>query len=93
VSDEQGFGFDTHEVSLRRVVGNFVFVPTVSEKLDMAANLEITLLSPGPPGQLVSQPGDLDNRLKTLLNALKVPGVQDLPKDPPSQDQTPFSAY
>ena len=58
----------------------------------MIAELDLTLLRPGPPGNLIVQSGDIDNRLKTLLDALKIP------KEPtalaadeaPLQNETPF---
>ena len=45
----------------------------VAEKLQLVAELEISLLRPEPPGQIVNQGGDIDNRLKTLLDSLTVP--------------------
>lgn len=73
-------------------VGKFQFAPTVNAKLHMVANLTITLLRPEPPGQIITQSGDIDNRLKTLLDALKVPSQpDDLPsKAAPSEDESPF---
>ena len=49
------------------------FVPLVVEKWGLLCNLDITFLRPGSPGQIVSEGGDIDNRLKTLLDALRVP--------------------
>jgi hypothetical protein len=49
------------------------FAPLVSAKIKFAAALDLLLLRPEPPGTLFSQAGDLDNRVKTLLDALKVP--------------------
>jgi len=53
------------------------------------ADLSITLLRPGAPGQALA---DIDNRLKTLVDALKVPKKQgELPPDAvPSEDEDPF---
>lgn len=80
------------EISLIHPIGHFKFVPLVSSRLHLVAELKITLLRPGPPGQLISQSGDIDNRLKTLLDALKVPKEPTaLPQDEsPLENETPF---
>ena len=89
--DEEGIGINFEDITLLREVGSFQFVPTVSYELDMVADLTITLLRPGPPGRIVSQGGDLDNRLKTLLDALKVPSEAELPSGAtPTQEESPF---
>ena len=59
--------------SVIREVHGHRFAPLVSSQIDFVAALDILLLRPGAPGALVTQGGDLDNRLKTLLDALKVP--------------------
>ncbi len=91
--DESGVWADREdEFTLLREMGVFVFAPTISAKLHMVADLTITLLRPEPPGQIVTQTGDIDNRLKTLLDALKVPSQRDdLPAEvSPSRDESPF---
>jgi len=57
----------------RRNVGPYVFVPLVTDEVNAVAELKLTLLRPEPPGGLVTQGGDIDNRMKTLLDALSVP--------------------
>jgi hypothetical protein len=42
------------------------------------------------PGNLVTSGGDIDNRLKTLLDALRVPDVIKGMPDMPSEDEDPF---
>jgi hypothetical protein len=62
-------------------VGAYNFASIVSSKIDLVADLSITLLRPGAPGEIVTKGGDLDNRIKTLLDALKIPERPDaLPK-------------
>jgi hypothetical protein len=80
------------EISLIHPIGQFKFAPLVSSRLHMIAELDITLLRPGPPGNLISQSGDIDNRLKTLLDALKVPKEPTaLPAgEVPLADEDPF---
>lgn len=79
-------------ITLVEQVGKFQFVPLVSERIHMVAEIEITMLKPGPPGDLVSHAGDLDNRVKTLLDALRVPReAAAIPKDDePLEGETPF---
>jgi hypothetical protein len=84
---------DEHDTSFAiRKRGHFRFVPLVDSKSYLIAELQITMLRPGPPGSIVTQTGDIDNRLKTLLDALKMPeGLNDLPSDAaPSSDEDPF---
>jgi hypothetical protein len=90
--DENGDIYINYEdMTLPRDVGGFRFVPTVSSTLDMVADLTITLLRPEPPGRILTQGGDLDNRLKTLLDALKVPTKDEIPSGAaPAQDDNPF---
>jgi hypothetical protein len=64
----------------------------VTEELKGVAELDIALLRPGAPGRIVTQGGDIDNRLKTLFDALSMPphpnalpiGVK------PANDESPF---
>src|SRR3546814_238866 len=48
------------------------FAAVVSERLGMRPELDILLLRPAAPGDLVID-GDIDNRLKTLFDALSAP--------------------
>ena len=45
----------------------------INEKMSLIAQLDITLLRPEPPGSIISIGGDIDNRIKTLLDALTIP--------------------
>ena len=78
--------------SLVEKVGKFQFVPLVSERIHMVAEIAITMLRPGPAGDVVHHAGDLDNRIKTLLDALRVPREPTAtPKDDePKDGETPF---
>ena len=76
---------------LRRSVGAYDFVPLVSHKVHLIAEIDITMLRPEEPGSIVSQSGDLDNRLKTLLDALKIPEPEALPNNAsPDESEKPF---
>ena len=51
----------------------FDFLPLVNERLDQVCSLDILLLRRERPGGLITQGGDIDNRVKTLFDALSVP--------------------
>jgi hypothetical protein len=48
------------------------FLPIVTSQLHLYAEINIEMIRPGKPGDLV-QGGDIDNRLKTLFDALRMP--------------------
>lgn len=50
------------------------FMPLVRKSLSLNCEIDILFLRQQDPGELVSQGGDIDNRVKTLLDALRVPG-------------------
>ena len=56
-----------------------VIAPLVCRELHLTCALRILLLRPGEPGQIVHG-GDLDNRMKTLLDALTVPDENQVEK-------------
>jgi hypothetical protein len=70
----------------------FNFVPLINQKVGGAfAALDILFLRRDHPGNLV-QSGDIDNRIKVLFDALKVPKYSsDIGEDvTPDEDETPF---
>ncbi len=70
----------------------FAFAPLITEKTSHVASIHVTLLTPEEPGRAITRSGDLDNRLKTLLDALRAPKVPDeVPKGvAPGDNETPF---
>ena len=72
--------------------GGFRLAPLVCSKLRLVAEISVTLLRPELPGRIVTQAGDIDNRLKTLLDALKMPSEPtELPAGAsPGPDEDPF---
>jgi hypothetical protein len=80
------------ESSILKEVGHFRFAPLVTEELKLIAELSIIFLRPEQPGQLITPGGDIDNRLKTLFDALRMPKDQsELPnKSKPSDDENPL---
>lgn len=53
------------------------FSSVVNKNNHLTAELDITLLRPGDPGVLSG--GDIDNRLKTLFDALTIPKSDQIP--------------
>ena len=64
---------DPNSIGIAETRGNWPFIPIVSKKIDLQCALDITFLRQQAPGQLIGDGGDIDNRLKTLLDALSVP--------------------
>jgi hypothetical protein len=60
-------------------VGAYEFVPLVICGRETVLDIDLTFLREGAPGQVVYQGGDMDNRLKTLFDALHVPQANQLP--------------
>ncbi|MBN9425872.1 MAG: hypothetical protein J0H09_05140 [Burkholderiales bacterium] len=60
----------------------------VSEKLDVAIDLQITILVPNKDAAAVREGGDLDNRLKTLFDALRAPAQ---PNEIPDTDEFDYA--
>ena len=76
--DYQGYLTDQPEqeaIGVIQGVGKFRLAPLVTERLNLTAELDITFLRPEAPGALLTQGGDIDNRLKTLFDALRMPRV------------------
>jgi hypothetical protein len=78
--------------SITQKIDGFLFAPLVCSKLHLIAELSITFLRPEPPGCIVTQGGDIDNRLKTLFDALRMPKEeQEIPRgDIPEENENPF---
>jgi hypothetical protein len=81
-------------INLIQNVGAFQFAPLVSQAAgwNTVAELQILFLRPSDPGQLIGHEGDLDNRLKSLFDGLRMPsGVSELPDNAqPGPNETPF---
>ncbi|MGO8709360.1 MAG: hypothetical protein ACLQMG_16930 [Terracidiphilus sp.] len=68
----------------------FKFVPLVTEDLCLQCSLEILFLRPSDSGTLIHG-GDLDNRLKTLFDGLRLPeNLDEVAGAVPGPDETPF---
>lgn len=73
-------------------MGGFVFVPLVCRALYSICELDILFLRREPPGGLVNQAGDIDNRIKVLFDALRVPAnANEIPTNAaPADNEAPL---
>lgn len=78
--------------SVIKRVGGFRFAPLVCDELKLVAELSILLLRPIHTGAVIDKGGDIDNRLKTLFDALRYPNAtKELPpNDSPGEGEDPF---
>jgi hypothetical protein len=69
----------------------YSFVPLVRRELSLLCTLQILFLRPDVPGGVVTS-GDIDNRLKTLFDALRLPKGDEELRDycSPAEDEKPF---
>jgi hypothetical protein len=58
-------------------IAEFTFIPLVRDSIGLVCSLDILFLRSGPKGN-VYKAGDLDNRIKTLLDALRVPSAGEI---------------
>lgn len=66
------------ELSVLKEVDDVVFAPLVSSVLKFICQLDITILWPEEPGVISELSGDIDNRLKTLFDALQCPDINQI---------------
>ena len=99
-SDVISYGprFVTHErTSIASIAKQYEgYVPLVNEEFGMFCDLDILFLRPGPVGRLITRGaggGDLDNRIKTLLDALSIPERGHVPIGKPDTEPDPSPIY
>jgi len=81
-----------HE-ALTKAIGNYKFFPLTSSAREEVAELQITMLRPQiGPGYIIGEGGDIDNRLKTLFDSLRMPDkIDELPTGKqPAEGENPF---
>jgi hypothetical protein len=83
-SDLFAFPAQAGKISVVELRGSIQFIPLVTRKLDLYAELNVLFLRPQPRGQLITDGGDIDNRLKTLIDALRIPRTAQ--ENPPSNE-------
>ena len=71
--ERQRFLDPDYELTAVREVDGHAFACVVNSKISLVAALDILFLRPEEPGSLVTRGGDIDNRIKTLLDALAIP--------------------
>jgi hypothetical protein len=70
-------------------VGEFNFLPLVRPEFETVCGLKIKMMVNHEVGSLVTQAGDLDNRIKTLLDALRLPKGNEFNGNGPAEDNCP----
>lgn len=78
---------------LCRAIGAWRFFPLASSLRNEVVELGVLMLRPGQEaGHLIAQGGDIDNRLKTLFDSLRMPqDVAELPgRAGPEEGENPF---
>jgi len=69
----------------------FRIVPLVSEQFGLVCEIEILFLRRENPGGLITKSGDIDNRIKTLFDALRMPlNKEELGGYTADRDENPF---
>lgn len=67
------------------------FVPLVSSLDGVACAVDILFLRRDEPGSLIKSGGDIDNRIKVLFDAMRIPQAsEELKGTHPEQDEDPF---
>jgi hypothetical protein len=80
----------SEELANKYAYKGFRFVPLVTQELSLVCGIEILFLRPDHPGSVL-QSGDIDNRLKTLFDALRMPSVgETTEKMVPDEGENPF---
>lgn len=70
--------------------GGYRFVPLVTRDLSLLCALEILFLRPSHPGAVIKS-GDIDNRLKTVFDALRMPKEGEIGScGSPAENEDPF---
>lgn len=71
------------ELTVKR--GDAAYFAIVRERLNLVCDLDILFLRRENPGQLISGGGDIDNRIKVLFDALRIPQDDNEVRGLPSQ--------
>ena len=68
----------------------YQFVPLVNKEYGLVCSLDVLFLRRENPGEVVTQGGDIDNRIKTLFDALRMPDSCNEVFGSPGPDEAPF---
>ena len=82
--------FGLEDLANQGRMGNFRFVPLVKASFDLWCGLDVLFLRRGKSGS-VFKTGDIDNRVKTILDSLKKPqDLQGIENASPVNGEDPF---
>jgi hypothetical protein len=70
-------------------LGNYRLAPLSTKQLELGCSLEFLFLRYDQPGQTLLQSGDIDNRIKTIFDALRMPKVGEYCGEP-LEGEDPF---
>jgi hypothetical protein len=87
--EPDGVGTFLNKLARRFDRGGFRFVPLINDMFGMVCELDILFLRRDNPGNLIIL-GDIDNRIKTLFDALRVPSNESEVVDSPEPNEEPF---
>jgi len=88
---KESFLTSGRELSVLKEVDGVIFAPLVSSVLKFICQLDITILWSEEPVALSEFGGDIDNRLKTLFDALQCPDINQIkPVKESFKDKEPF---
>jgi hypothetical protein len=77
------------ELCDRHTKGGFRFAPMITRENGLVCALEVLFLRHNEEG-LITQSGDMDNRVSTLFDALAIPRDQEVDKKGPEESENPF---
>lgn len=81
---------DAEKMASRFEEGNFHFLPLITKDNGLACKLDILFLRRDAPGNLIENGGDIDNRVKVLFDALKIPDRGSMQGFSPETGEEPF---
>lgn len=91
VCEKDVFANDQHFLNHTIDVGAHRFFALARHHWQTYAELDLLFLRPGPLGGVLAQGGDIDNRLKTLFDALRCPKEAEIRVGlEPTADEQPF---
>lgn len=84
-------GYDrVSQIADKHALGKYRFLPLANSDFDLIVGLDILFLRYDQPGATLIQSGDIDNRLKTLFDALRKPRDLGEIHGDPGEDENPF---
>jgi hypothetical protein len=82
--------YDLDKIADNYRVGGYRCVPLVTTQFELACGLDVLFLRYDQPGKTLIQSGDIDNRIKSLLDALRRPQTVDEACGSPTAEENPF---